>query len=314
MSRHAYCISAHNDSYCLQTLVNLIDDDRNDIFIVSDKKADSLDLSVIKTNKSRLITPPDSQLIDIQWGDASLVKAELLAFRMALKQGKYEYLHLLSGCDLPLKDQDYIHGFFNSLKKGINLVGFAQGEFNKNDLAKKTDYYHFFIGKYRYPLRYVRGLFTVYRNTMVHLQKTIGFKRKWDMKLYKGSEWVSITSAFAKYLVDNEDLILKMFRYVSCADEIYKQTFIMASPYKETIFDTTLDFAGMTRKIDWSRGCPYTWHSHDFDELVNSEALFARKFSSLTDRNIIDRIANYLTNHGRNETATDKDTCSLPQG
>ncbi len=64
---------------------------------------------------------------------------------MALKQGKYEYLHLLSGCDLPLKDQDYIHGFFNSLKKGINLVGFAQGEFNKNDLAEKTDYYHFFI-------------------------------------------------------------------------------------------------------------------------------------------------------------------------
>jgi len=38
---------------------------------------------------------------------------------MALKQGKYEYLHLLSGQDLPLKDQDYIHGFFNSLKKGI---------------------------------------------------------------------------------------------------------------------------------------------------------------------------------------------------
>lgn len=63
MSRHAYCIIAHNDSYCLQTLVNLIDDDRNDIFIVSDKKADSLDLSVIKTNKSRLITPPILNLL-----------------------------------------------------------------------------------------------------------------------------------------------------------------------------------------------------------------------------------------------------------
>lgn len=57
MSRHAYCIIAHNDPYCLQTLVNLIDDERNDIFIIPDKKADSLSLSEIKANKSKLITP-----------------------------------------------------------------------------------------------------------------------------------------------------------------------------------------------------------------------------------------------------------------
>lgn len=236
-----------------------------------------------------------------------------MAFKFALKHGAYQYLHLLSGQDLPLKNQDYIHDFFNSLKEGINLVGFAQGEFNTNDLAEKTDYYHFFTGKYRYPLRYIRGLMTVYRNIMVYLQKIMGFKRKWDMKPYKGCEWVSITTEFAKYLVDNQYFILKKFKYVPCADEIYKQTLIMASPYKDTVYDTKLDFAGMTRKIDWERGCPYTWHNYDFDELVTSESLFARKFSTSTDRNIIDRIANYIINHGREETATDKDTRCVPQ-
>lgn len=43
MSRHAYCIIAHNDPYCLQALVNMIDDDRNDIFIILDKKANYRD-------------------------------------------------------------------------------------------------------------------------------------------------------------------------------------------------------------------------------------------------------------------------------
>lgn len=88
----------------------------------------------------------------------------------------------------------------------------------------------------------------------------------------------------------------------------------MASPYKDTVYGTALDFAGMTRKIDFTRGCPYTWHRNDFDELVASDALFARKFSTTTDKDIIDRISDYLTNHGREETATDKDTCGLPQG
>ena len=34
------------------------------------------------------------------------------------------------------------------------------------------------------------------------------------------------------------------------------------------------------RKIDWERGKPYTWRNKDYDELVQSDMLFARKFSS----------------------------------
>lgn len=136
---------------------------------------------------------------------------------------------------------------------------------------------------------------------MVVLQKIVGFRRKWDITLYKGCEWVSITSEFARYLVNNEDLILKMFRWVSCADEIYKQTLIMTSPYKNTVYNMQLDFAGMTRKIDWTRGAPYTWHSHNFNELITSDALFARKFSSTIDKKIIDKLYNHISNDGRKE-------------
>ena len=36
--KHAYLVIAHKNDYTFQTLLNLIDDERNDIFIHMDKK------------------------------------------------------------------------------------------------------------------------------------------------------------------------------------------------------------------------------------------------------------------------------------
>lgn len=57
MPRHAYCIIAHNEPLLLQTLIDLIDDDRNDIYILYDKKANIREFANVKARKS-LITPP----------------------------------------------------------------------------------------------------------------------------------------------------------------------------------------------------------------------------------------------------------------
>lgn len=296
-SRHAYCIIAHTDPYCLQTLIDLIDDERNDIILLFDKKAPTYEFANIRARRSRIITPP--QLIDIQWGAISQIEAELLCFKTAIQSDSYKYIHLISGQDLPLKSQNHIHDFFDKLPSGTNMIGFAQGTFNKKDLAEKTDYFHVFTSYYRYPIRIIRIGLNLYRNSLIHIQKIIGFKRKWDLKPYKGCNWVSVTSEFAHWLVGNEKIILKMFKRVMCADEIYKQTLIMASQFKGTIYDMGLDFAGMTRKIDWTRGYPYTWHEQDFNELITSESLFARKFSSVTDKKIIDRIKEHILNNER---------------
>ena len=39
IDKHAYCILAHNNFHQLQTLINCIDDERNDIYLHIDKKA-----------------------------------------------------------------------------------------------------------------------------------------------------------------------------------------------------------------------------------------------------------------------------------
>ena len=290
MSRHAYVILAHSDPYCLKSLVSLIDDERNDIFIIPDKKSKGSLIQDICTIYSKVYFLQENKRIDVRWGTLSLVKAEIEGFRMVIDQGDYDYIHLLSGQDLPLKSQNYIHDYFNSLPPNTNLVGFAQGEFNKNDLEIKTKYYHFFLNHYRHPNKIIRGGLKIFRKAAIHFQKYFNIKRKWNIKPYKGSEWVSITGAFAKYLVEKEGEILNLFNGVPCADEMYKQTLIMNSEFRNNVYDIGKDFAGDTRLIDWERGKPYVWRDADFQELMASNALFARKFDSQKDRGIIDRI------------------------
>ena len=295
MSKHAYCIIAHSDPYCLQKLVEYIDDKRNDIIILFDRKTDESIFSNITTNYSTLSIVPFEDRVDIKWGNISQVEAELVVFQFALSLNNYQYIHLLSGQDLPLKSQDYIHNFFNSLPFGTNLVGLAQGEYNKFDLKRRSDYYYFFTDKYKHPQKFIRIFYNKLRALAIWGQKILNIRRRWkDITPYKGCNWVSITPDFAKYLIDRKKDIISKYRLMTCADEIYKQTILMNSPFKNTIFDLKKDFAGGTRLIDWERGHPYTWRSIDIDELKDTEALFGRKFNSTIDKNIINSIGELI--------------------
>lgn len=52
--RHAYLIIAHNEPDLLATLVHMIDDERNDIYIHIDSKSDKNQFRDIKTEHSHL--------------------------------------------------------------------------------------------------------------------------------------------------------------------------------------------------------------------------------------------------------------------
>ena len=84
--KHAYLIIAHNDPKLLSVLVGMLDDQRNDIYILIDKKADTAQFSAIKTTKSGLVFVPR---VDIRWGHISQVEAEMTLFQAAYDKGPY---------------------------------------------------------------------------------------------------------------------------------------------------------------------------------------------------------------------------------
>jgi len=93
--------------------------------------------------------------------------------------------------------------------------------------------------------------------------------------------------------VSKESEIREMYAHTKCCDEVFLQTLVVNSPFRERLANPAMDGGaeGFMRHIDWNRGAPYTFREGDFEELMASPCMFARKFDENTDKGIIEKIA-----------------------
>lgn len=291
--RHAYLIIAHTNWEQLQKLVSLLDDKRNDIYVHIDKKSNTSNLR-LNTQFSKLVFV---ERHNVRWGDVSQIKAEMALFSAAVSGGKtcYTYYHLLSGVDLPLHNQDYIHSFFKRYQ-GLEFIGFSGKEL---DVKNRVYCHNFFVPYIRHRVKIVGRLFNALRKKLNNIQihARLNIQNDKNIQFRYGANWVSVTHSFVIELLKRKDEILKMYRYAFCSDEIYKQTFVFNSQFRNKVFDLDDEFHSCMRDIDWDRGRPYTWQTtDDYDYLSKSERLFARKFDYTKYPEIIDRLIEKICN------------------
>ena len=286
--KHAYLIIAHKLPFQLKLLLELLDDSRNDIFLLVDKNSEKLfekdQLRHSLNHSSLFFVSP----IRITWSAQSQILAELFLLKEATAIG-YQYYHLLSGSDLPLRSQDYIHSFFSNYS-GDNYVGY-QCKLDKC-FRSRLDKYHFFqeyFGHYRST--FVEQMRWLNMHSLT-IQDLLGISRlgKDSSFFHKGSNWFSITHCLAKFILTKGTFIRHYFKYSKCGDEEIIQTITAHSPYNSTISPKGI------RSIDWKRGTPYVWQNSDYDDLMSSGRLFARKFDMNVDSNIIMRIYHSVKN------------------
>ena len=114
LDRHAYLIMCHQNIEQLKILLSLLDYELNDIYIHADKK---LFLSDDEKNEiSSSLKKSNCYFIKSQygsWGGDSLMKIEINLLKKATEY-EHKYYHLLSGADLPLKTQSYIHNILKN--------------------------------------------------------------------------------------------------------------------------------------------------------------------------------------------------------
>lgn len=296
MPMHAYCIIAHNEPNILQALISQIDDPRNDIYILIDAKSNIEDFAEIYTIYSNVKFIEGR--LNIFWGDFSQVRAELLILEEAFKQKDcYAYFHLLSGVDLCLKSQDYIHDFFYK-NAGLEFVDICVDETNVRDAEYKFKHYFLFIKQQSSSNWLIKKVSRFICRALVFLQKLLRISKKNYMfvNIAKGSNWASISREFCEYLIANKPLIEKEFKFVFAADEIFLPTMFINSPFAEKRYTPANNISSNLRAIDWNRGNPYTWRLEDCDSLLNSECLWARKFSTKQDDKAICYIARMVSN------------------
>lgn len=294
--KHAYLIIAHNEYEVLKALLNLLDNEHNTIFVHVDRRAEALyrKIKTTQTQHARLHILTDR--IPVYWSDISQVKVEYLLLETAMKQDAFDYYHLLSGVDLPLKTQNEIVQFFEE-HKGKEFVSFWNTPAHQKDLNRKISFYYFFT-KHRRRGEKWHALTVPLFNVVLAFQKLLGIRRKKEMEFKKGPNWFSITHAFAQYLVSQKYFIEQRLKFTLCPDEIFVQTVLWNSPFKSQIFDLNDEHRGNMRLTDWKRGNPYMWQNSDFNELTHSPMLFARKFS-YKQAKVVDELQQYITEKSR---------------
>ncbi len=284
--KHAYLIMAHNNFYCLEKLVRLLDDARNDIFIHIDAKIQNFDFIHFRNlckNANLIYT---TKRINVQWGTHNQVKAEMLLFQTAVDHNTYHYYHLLSGSDLPLKTQNEIHDFFEQTQECFITI---HDSFTQYDYQRISRYHGIF------------GHGSVWRNKLNAYSAFVQEKLKVDrigrlqgLILKRGWNWVSLPHCAVELLIKRRNFIQKLTRYTLCADEVYKQVVLLNSDC-ETI--KICGDSSSLRLVDWKRGDgkhPHIFTIEDYDMLSCSSMLFARKFDEKVDKQIIDMLFNRI--------------------
>ncbi len=279
---------AHNNFRVLEILIRLLDDESNDIYLHVDLKVSIFD----KEYFSKIPQKSNIYFIDrmkVNWGGLSQVICEISLLEKAISQN-YKYYHLLSGVDLPIKSQKYIHNFFEQ-NYGKEFVGIEK-DWDKS----RVKYFHLFneIGRKKDFLSIIKRLLN---SIIIQTQKKLCIVRNKNINFAKGANWFSITHNLAEFTIRKKDDIYKLYANTIFCDEVFLQTLIINSYFKRNLYgeSSSNEYDMNMRHIDWSKGNPYIFRVNDFNELMSSNKLFARKFDENVDMDIVNMIYDEIT-------------------
>ncbi len=288
--RHAYLITAHSKKVQLLNLLRLLDDPENDLYLHIDKKAQGF------TEAEMIAAAPQSRMffvprLDARWGSETFIDAILSLIRLASEE-EHAFYHLLSGVDLPLKPQSEIRAYFDA-HTGEEFVSFERETAKPYVIEGRIARWH-----WRQPVNPLLKKF--HRRAApasTFLQRIFGVNRIKNVPVVfqKGGVWFSITHALARYVVEEMPRYRAYYRYTSCADEIWLQTLVANSPFmqRRAFMGYDDELVATMRYVDWSGGgaSPRVLTSADYDMLMQSGMLFARKFDDSVDASVIKRIS-----------------------
>ncbi|MBP5288324.1 MAG: glycosyl transferase, partial [Clostridia bacterium] len=213
----------------------------------------------------------------VHWGGYSQIRCELALLKVAFSYG-FDRYHLLSGKDLLLRPAGEVLAFFDA-RGDREFVHFSCEEATP-DIRERFAVYH----PFQEMLSRSRLLEKIeWRLVRVQTRLGVDRARKDSHTFAKGANWFSITGALAKKVLEEEKWIRRRFRCTRCCDEVFLQSIVLSSSFREYLFNKSFsdDYRGIMRLIDWDRGQPYTFREGDEAELLGSEMMFARKFDEV---------------------------------
>ena len=290
--KQAILITAYKNYHHLEEIIKFFDDNF-ELYIHIDKKSKISDIELDNLKKYDTVKLV-SQKYKVNWGGFNHLKSILYLIEQALKNPQNQYFHLISGHDYPIKKLSYFVEFFKNKKaEYINYFEVPRLGGADNGGMDRIEYYSFYdllnakIPGQNKLIRY-----------LINIQKKLGFKRSISSKmpkLYSGSTWWSLSRVCLNYVTEytkSNKFVLNRFRFTLCSEEFYFQTVIMNSNFSSKVVNNSL------RHIDWfarNGNNPAVLDETDYEKVVKTDAVFARKFEYPLSNGIMKKIKNLVS-------------------
>jgi hypothetical protein len=279
----AILLLAHKSKEQIDRLINHLISDF-DIYIHIDKGS-----NILIKNRENIRVYKEYKTY---WGSVNLIKATLLLLREAFEK-KHDRYVLISGQDLPIKSNQEIKNYFkNNVNNYIETykMPYEFGNFD-SPMSRVTKYWPIQNFRWKDGKNLKRKI--IYKIKIYLLNISFNLKaRKLDYTFYGGSQWFNLTNDCVEDMlsyIETNPKFLKRFQFTQFSDEIFFQTLA-------NILNIKINNASL-RYIDWEKGPdrPRTLRMDDYQNIINSNNLFARKFDPEIDNKIIDLIYHVIS-------------------
>jgi Core-2/I-Branching enzyme len=295
----AYIILAHKYPEQLTRLVNRLNTETASFFIHIDQTTDAAIYDQMVQELSAFSNVYWLKRHDTYWGSFRAVKATYEGIQELFnKKIEFDYVSFLTGQDYPIKSVSYIEKYLtkNLGKEFIEYyplpceqwrdphftinIDRVENWFINGKLVK----HNFIAFKDEISLK-LRILLSVCSLLMrLHILRR---KRKFPegFQPFGGSAYWCLSRNCAEYInnfIQQNPAFINFFRFAGLTDEVFFQTIILNSPFKEQVINDDL------RYVVWPG--PANLGKKDLASLLNASELFARKFDSTIDPEILDLI------------------------
>lgn len=289
--KQAIILLIHKDIKQVEKLVNYFQS-KCDIFIHVDRKS-----GITDTDLNNLKTMPGVidvyRKYNIHWGGFSILKTEMFMLKRAIEYSDFNYVHLLSGQDYPIKPLSFfLNKFDNEYEDYIACSHMPNPNADENTFRRFQFYFFldWFKPKTEEEIEYMWEL--------TRKQEKCGIRRQIFrpfLHLYFGSCWFSLTRksimALLNYTNRNPTFYRKM-RFTFAPEEIYINTVLVNIDYPQKNLSNS-NF----RYIEWPKAGanhPKILKEENFEGLAKTDAFFARKVDREASSALLELVDKYL--------------------
>ena len=274
----ACLILAHKNPVQLNELIEVLDCNEIDFYIHLDKKVKKKNF-VSSEEKNNVFFVENR--VSTKWATFSLVQATINSLREIVDKQKYDYINFISGQDFPIKSKTEIVQFLKDKNGTEFITTIPYSISNKWWIENERRVFKYNFQNWKIPFKY----------RIQELVNSITSKRKCPNGyiIAGNAQWFCITTNCAKYIlktIDSNKKFIRFFKYVWGADEFFFSTIVYNSPFKQKTKENLT-------YVDWGLnqdGHPKILKIDDFEKIMKSNKLFARKFDNNIDVTIINKI------------------------